>query len=57
VTALLRFFGTDDLAYSKVLIVNLLLSLAVIFLLGLVGTNILGRQLLTAFEGLLLRLP
>jgi uncharacterized membrane protein len=57
VTALLRFFGTDDLAYPKVLIVNLLLSLAVIFLLGLIGTNILGRQLLTAFEGLLLRLP
>jgi uncharacterized membrane protein len=57
VTALLRLFGTDDLGYPKVLIVNLLLSLAVIFLLGLIGTNILGKQLLTAFEGLLLRLP
>jgi uncharacterized membrane protein len=57
VTGLLRIFGADDLAYPKVLLVNLLLSLAVIFLLGLIGTNILGRQLLTAFEGLLLRLP
>jgi uncharacterized membrane protein len=40
-----------------VLVVNLLLSLAVIFLLGLIGTNILDRRLLAAFEGLLLRLP
>lgn len=40
-----------------VLVVNLLLSLAVIFLLGLIGTNILGRRMLTAFETLLLRLP
>jgi uncharacterized membrane protein len=48
VTGLLRIFGADDLAYPKVLLVNLLLSLAVIFLLGLIGTNILGRQLLTA---------
>jgi uncharacterized membrane protein len=57
VTGLLRLFGAADLAYPLVLVVNLLLSLAVIFLLGLVGTNILGRRLLTAFEGLLLRLP
>lgn len=57
VTGLLRLFGAEDLAYPLVLVVNLLLSLAVIFILGLVGTNILGRRLLTAFEGLLLRLP
>jgi uncharacterized membrane protein len=57
VTGLLRLFGADDLAYPLVLVVNLILSLAVIFILGLVGTNILGRRLLTAFEGLLLRLP
>jgi uncharacterized membrane protein len=57
VTGLLRLFGAGELAYPLVLVVNLLLSLAVIFLLGLVGTNILGRRLLTAFEGLLLRLP
>ena len=57
VTGLLRIFGAADLAYPLVLVVNLVLSLAVIFLLGLVGTNILGRRLLAAFEGLLLRLP
>jgi uncharacterized membrane protein len=57
VTGLLRLFGAADLAYPLVLVVNLVLSLAVIFLLGLVGTNILGRRLLAAFEGLLLRLP
>ena len=57
VTGLLRLFGAGELAYPLVLVVNLLLSLAVIFLLGLVGTNILGRRLLAAFEGLLLRLP
>jgi uncharacterized membrane protein len=57
VTGLLRLFCAADLAYPLVLVVNLLLSLAVIFLLGLVGTNILGRRLLAAFEGLLLRLP
>ena len=57
VTGLLRLFGLEDLAYPLVLAVNFLLSLAVIFLLGLVGTNILGQRLLAAFEGLLLRLP
>jgi uncharacterized membrane protein len=57
VAGLLRLFGAQSLAYPLVLIVNLILSLAVIFLLGLVGANILGRRLLTAFEGLLLRLP
>ncbi len=57
VTGLLRLFGLEDLAYPLVLAVNFLLSLAVIFLLGLVGTNILGQRLLAAFEVLLLRLP
>ena len=57
VTGLLRLFGLEDLAYPLVLAVNFLLSLAVIFLLGLVGANILGQQLLGSFEGLLLRLP
>jgi uncharacterized membrane protein len=36
---------------------NLLLSLAVIFVLGLIGTNILGRRLLHMVDALLLRLP
>lgn len=38
-------------------LVNLALSFAVIFLLGLVGGNILGRRIIEAFETLLLRLP
>jgi uncharacterized membrane protein len=38
-------------------VVNLFLSFVVIFLLGLVGANILGRRIIAAFEALLLRLP
>jgi len=57
VSGLLRLFGADVPAYPLIDLVNLILSLAVIFLLGLVGTNILGRRILTAFEALLLRLP
>lgn len=38
-------------------VVNLLLSLGVIFLLGLVGANILGRRLLAAVEAPIMRLP
>ncbi len=36
---------------------NLLLTFFVIFLLGLVGTNVLGRRALGAFDALLFRLP
>lgn len=57
VTGLFQLLGADLPAYPLVPLVNLLLSLAVIFFLGLVGTNILGRRILTGFEGLLLRLP
>jgi uncharacterized membrane protein len=57
VTGILRVLGIDELAYPLTHLVNLILSLAVIFLLGLVGTNILGRRILEAFEALLLRLP
>jgi uncharacterized membrane protein len=38
-------------------VINLLLSFAVIFLLGLVGTNLLGRRLLRTVDALMLRLP
>jgi uncharacterized membrane protein len=38
-------------------VVNFLLSLAAIFLLGLVGTNIVGKQILAALDSLLLRVP
>jgi uncharacterized membrane protein len=57
VTGLFRLLGLNSVAYPLIPIVNLLLSLAVIFSLGLVGTNILGRRLLAQFENLLLRLP
>ncbi|HEV8713919.1 MAG TPA: DUF502 domain-containing protein [Candidatus Binatia bacterium] len=59
VRAVLRALGPDRYAWAGPLIplVSLILSLIVIFLLGLVGTNILGRRVLAAFEGLLLRLP
>jgi len=57
VTGLFRLLGANGLASPLLPFVNLLLSLAVIFLLGVVGTNILGRRVLTGFESLLLRLP
>jgi uncharacterized membrane protein len=59
VSGLFRLLGasTDTLAVPLVPVVNLALSLAAIFLLGLVGTNIIGRRILTTFESLLLRLP
>jgi uncharacterized membrane protein len=37
--------------------INFLLSLAVIFLLGLFGANFLGRRILHALDALILRLP
>jgi len=59
VVALSRMLGPNHSAWLESLgpLVNLVLSLAVIFLLGLVGTNILGRRIIAAFETLLLRLP
>jgi len=57
VAGLFQLLDADLPAYPLVPLVNLLLSLAVIFFLGLVGTNILGRRILPSFEGLLLRLP
>ena len=36
---------------------NIVLALAIIFLLGLVGTNFIGRQILDAVNTLILRLP
>jgi len=38
-------------------LINFLLTLAVIFLLGLFGTNFLGRRILQALDALILRLP
>ena len=38
-------------------LVNIFLALAIIFLLGLVGTNFIGRQVLEAVNIMILRLP
>jgi uncharacterized membrane protein len=48
-----RYSWTDPL----VPFINFLLSLAVIFLLGLFGTNFLGRRILQVLDALILRLP
>ena len=53
-----RLLGLDRSAWNPLVpLMNLLLSLAVIFLLGLIGTNILGRRLLHMVDALMLRLP
>jgi uncharacterized membrane protein len=58
VHALFRVFGADPFFWPVTIpVVNLVLALSVIFLLGLVGANIIGRRILGAFERLLLRLP
>jgi uncharacterized membrane protein len=48
-----RYTWTEPL----VPLINFLLSLAVIFLLGLFGANFLGRRILQAVDALILRLP
>jgi uncharacterized membrane protein len=59
VVALARAVGPEQARLLESLgpVVNLLLSFAVILLLGLVGTNLVGRRLIAAVERLLLRLP
>lgn len=56
---LFKILGFDRLVWVEPLvpIVNLLVSLLVILILGLFGTNIVGRKLLNAFHRLLMRLP
>lgn len=59
VKGLFQILGAENYTWLKPIgpIVNLSLALAVIFLLGLVGTNIIGRRVLGTFEALLMRLP
>lgn len=56
---LFHILGYERLAWVEPLApaVNLFLSLGVIFLLGLVGTNFVGRRILAGLNTLLLRLP
>jgi uncharacterized membrane protein len=59
INALFRLLSLNRYAWADPLVpfINLVLSLAVIFLLGLFGTNILGRRILHAIDALILRLP
>jgi uncharacterized membrane protein len=57
VAGLLQIFGANSLADPLLALINLLLSRAVIFALGLIGTNIIGRQMLARIESVLLRVP
>jgi uncharacterized membrane protein len=53
-----RLLSLDQNTWDPLVpLMNLMLSLAVIFLLGLIGTNILGRRLLHMVDTLILRLP
>jgi uncharacterized membrane protein len=59
VNGVARFTGIDAQPWADPIgpVINLLLSLGVIFLLGLVGANILGRRILAAVEAPIMRLP
>jgi uncharacterized membrane protein len=53
-----RLLGLSRYAWDPLVpLINLLLSFAVIFLLGLIGTNLLGRRILHTVDALMLRLP
>ena len=56
---LFRILDLNRYGWTEPLVplINFLLSLAVIFLLGLFGTNFLGRRILQAVDALILRLP
>jgi uncharacterized membrane protein len=56
---LFRLLDLNRYTWTEPLVpfINFLLSLAVIFLLGLFGTNFLGRRILHALDALILRLP
>lgn len=55
----LSVFGVDGLHWLTPLIpfINLLIVLALIFLVGVFGTNIVGRRILAAVNQLVMRLP
>lgn len=59
VNRLVDLLGLERRIWTKPLIpvVKVALSLAVIFLLGVIGTNIMGRRMLGAVERFLMRLP
>jgi uncharacterized membrane protein len=61
-TEVVRFIGPDEwLQYAWVHylspLVSVFLAVAVVYFIGLVGGNVLGRQILRVVEGMLLRIP
>lgn len=55
----LSFFDLEDLRWLRPLVpfINLLLALLLIFCMGLFGTNIIGRRILTALNQVVMSLP
>lgn len=58
-SGLFRLLDLNRYGWTEPLVplINFLLSLAVIFLLGLFGANFLGRRILESIDALILRLP
>jgi len=59
INAVLSLFDMKQLEWLSPLVplINLILSLVLIFFMGLFGTNIVGRRILQAFHALVMRLP
>ena len=59
IRGLLSFLDLDEIRWLTPLIpfINLLIVLSLIFSIGLVGTNIVGRRILAALNQLVMRLP
>lgn len=59
INTLLSFFDVERFEWIRpvVPVINLILSLALIFLMGLFGTNIVGRRILAGVNALVMRLP
>ena len=59
IRGLLSFLELDDIGWLMPMVpfINLLIVLSLIFFIGLVGTNIVGRRMLAALNQLVMRLP
>lgn len=59
INTLFSLFGIDRFEWLRpvVPVINLILSLVVIFFMGLFGTNIVGRRILEGLNALVMRLP
>ena len=59
IRGLLSFLDLDQIGWLMPLVpfINLLIVLSLIFLIGLIGTNIVGRRILATVNQLVMRLP